>query len=455
MKRAFVAIFSLAVAAALAEDASTFRLAARQRWPFSRVVDIDIVLNGANCRDVDLTATYDGAAEPLNLVNGLIDGSPTLLPGINHLVWDPAAAGLGSANLKGFTVLASLEAFDARKYLVIDLKERNYAYYADDPEGNNWSDDKYKLRYVVFRRVPAGIYQLGYSDEQRARWKSLGSLSGGYPVNSTMRTVTITRDYYIAIYMLTVGQAIAISWHSETGNGGVNGYYYSDTSVTEKAPQKYAPKGMRGDFGDRSLGCTWPQNGHSVAMPECAQSVGKTSGSVIGRFRQLMKNGNNDLPSNMTIDLPTEAQWEVAARAGTTTFYADCGTLTDTADAILEYQNTHSTNRNVNVGLMLPNSWGLYDAAGIAYEMTLNVVTSTTNKDFTDDEQCWVEGQTVDPVGIEVDDSHPIFAVCCNCGWSSRGISWGALPSSRRAYVPSSADPVGVRLAIHLAPLIK
>ena len=448
MKKTLVAIFSFVTLATFADDASVCHVAARQRWPFSRVVDIDIVLDGAKCCDSELFATYDGSLAPLSLLSGLTDGSPTLVPGINHLVWDPQAAGLGESELKGFSVAAALSSFDSRKYLVIDLKERTWAYHADDPDGTGWTDDKYKLRYIVFRRIPAGVYQLGYSEEQRARWKALGA--GNSEPNSALRTVAITRDYYLSIYMLTGGQSAALDWHSTTGNGGVNGYYYADKWVTEKKPHGGVTTDWRGGFNNRATGCTWPQDGHAVVMP--SDGVG---GSVVGKFRQLMKNGNNNLPPNMIIDLPTEAQWEVAARAGTTTFYDGCGTLTDDAATITAYQCAHSTNQNVSVGLMLPNSWGMYDMSGIRYEMTLNTVAGVSAGSYSNTIQCWVEGQTVDPVGVTVADGEQPCAVCCNCGFTGRSILWGALPSGRRAYSATSTEKVASRLAIHLGPLVK
>ena len=64
--------------------------------------------------------------------------------------------------------------------------------------------------------------------------------------------------------------------------------------------------------------------------------------------------------------LPTEAQWEFSARAGTTTQWS----FGDT-DADIDYYAW--TNRNAGgmtreVGLLRPNAWGLYDMHGNMWE---------------------------------------------------------------------------------------
>ncbi len=72
--------------------------------------------------------------------------------------------------------------------------------------------------------------------------------------------------------------------------------------------------------------------------------------------------------------LPTEAEWEYAYRAGTSTaFYnggitsADCSPLDANANAIAWYCG-NAQNKTHPVGGKLPNAWGLYDMAGNVWE---------------------------------------------------------------------------------------
>jgi formylglycine-generating enzyme required for sulfatase activity len=67
--------------------------------------------------------------------------------------------------------------------------------------------------------------------------------------------------------------------------------------------------------------------------------------------------------------LPTEAEWEYAARAGSTTAYS-FGDVTNIDNYAVYYKNANGVY--AKVGTKKPNAWGLYDMHGNAAEWTLD-----------------------------------------------------------------------------------
>jgi cysteine-rich repeat protein len=118
--------------------------------------------------------------------------------------------------------------------------------------------------------------------------------------------------------------------------------------------------------------------------------------------------------------LPTESEWEIAYRAGTTTGFYN-GEITSAAgpDALLgliAWYNSNSTNRTRVVGGKTANAWGLFDMAG-------NV------KEYVWDRYGAYPGTVTDPLGAATGANRVV-----------RGGGWNSAPSLCRA---ASRETIG------------
>jgi formylglycine-generating enzyme required for sulfatase activity len=127
--------------------------------------------------------------------------------------------------------------------------------------------------------------------------------------------------------------------------------------------------------------------------------------------------------------LPTEAEWEYAARAGTTTKYS-CGDAASCLDDIAWY-NANSEAKTQPVGQKQPNAWGLYDMTGNLWEYC---------QDFYDDDY-YEESPDTDPPGPD----SGFYRVIRGGGWNDDA---GLCRISYRAFdfVDTGNFNVGFRL---------
>ena len=105
------------------------------------------------------------------------------------------------------------------------------------------------------------------------------------------------------------------------------------------------------------------------AVDSCWRPVEKVSyGAVRGATTTSFLGALRSKSGLSTLDLPTEAQWEYACRAGTTNRFC----YGDAADGDYMWYAGNSGGKTHEVGTTNPNAWGLYDMHGNVWEMCLD-----------------------------------------------------------------------------------
>ncbi len=325
-----------------AETARVTNLTATPRTPWNGLVDITYSLE-CDTPDAVMAVSFQGfdydrnESIPMTTLTG--DGAGgELLPagGPYHIVWD-SANDWPEGHSSEFTVTATAEVKETTPlYLVVNLITGAVT---SSSTGPDLSDDTCRTTELWLRRIPKGTFIMGSPEDEVGRVPS-----------ETQHQVTITEDFYIGVFEITQKQYSLIY-------GSNQSCYNGDTR----------PVGCVSYNTIRGMGSTagagWPTYGHAV-----------DSDSFLGKLRA--KTGK-------TFDLPTEAQWEYACRAGTTTALNTGKNLTSIdKDSAMDEAGRYSNNQNdgkggysskhTRVGSYLPNAWGLYDMHGNVCEWCLD-----------------------------------------------------------------------------------
>ena len=341
-------------------------VSARQRWPWNGLIDVDFTLGDAAAGDlfrVEVSAAYAGGAKRVTGRTYL--GEPLCGRGANRVTWDFGAdcPNLKAADLQVAVTAAPINAETVDVYMVIDLS-------------SGPSSTRYPVRYTFTPPVlvPTNDLVACSADPNRTTKLWLKRVKENtFPFRGTDTSGGVgwfnarLTPYYIGLFEVTQKQWALVmnTWPSRF------------TNVTYRAARPVE----RVDYTDVIGHNNWPDN-KTVATD-----------SFVGRVRART--------GLTTFNLPTEAQWECACRAGyTKSINPGIKYATNVRCASLIGSHTYDYNEDLTygtgaVGMYAPNAWGFYDFYGNVMEMCLDAFGSETTL------KALYEGQdpVTDPIG--------------------------------------------------------
>jgi formylglycine-generating enzyme required for sulfatase activity len=225
-------------------------------------------------------------------------------------------------------------------------------------------------------------------------WVEPGTFTMGQDgVATPVHEVTLTQGFYLGKYEVTQAQYEAVM----TGN----------TDSLSATPSQ------------------WPNN------PD--RPVEKVSHDDIQKFlTRLNAQQAGNIPEGWAYVLPTEAQWEYACRAGTTTAYSWGDSIT--TDNANYSDSGYSQTRDV--GLYDANPWGFFDMHGNVWEWTADAYAN------------YATGAQTDPFNVGTSGSARVY----------RGGSWSNTGTDLRSAHRPSSNPsyrnrhIGFRVGFQQVP---
>lgn len=310
-------------------------------------------------------------------------------------------------------------------YMVVDLDQQNVIRYYTSVEQlpGGLTNKQYRTRKLVMRKIPAAgvTWRMGQPAAERVGLNSCMLDTG---------EVTLSADYYMGIYKLTAYQFYLITGIEDFSGRSISSMNAWGEPIAETPARKISYLCARSELHSNSddAAFRWPAGGHAVRMTG--------TGSLLGFLRTK---------SGVEFDLPTEAQWEYAFRAGEADACYLGGLCTREKIESLGWTDGNNV-RNIDgvdvtchdhpVGQKIPNNWGLYDMVGNGREWVLNYHTDNPADIFG-----------VDPVGPQTQASNGQQHRTTRTA-GDIGKSWADVALSRGGYIRNIQDSTfSVRVA--------
>ncbi|MBR2837573.1 MAG: SUMF1/EgtB/PvdO family nonheme iron enzyme [Kiritimatiellae bacterium] len=227
------------------------------------------------------------------------------------------------------------------QYMVVDLANTNSVTFLSGVPSGGWTDE-HRTTKLVLRGVEEGSFWMGSPAGETGR--CMPSCS-----REDLHWVTLTRPFFIGVFPVTQQQYKLMM-------NGENPSMFAWSGRETCPVERLGLSRIRGAVSAHN----WP----------VVRTV--DGNSFMGRLRAHS--------GYSTFDLPTEAQWEYACRAGTATALNNGTNLTNAyqcpeLNAVGHYSRGQYSNMNMPLPVgryFPPNGWGIYDMHGNVCEWCLD-----------------------------------------------------------------------------------
>ena len=341
----------------LEQNSVSRRVTVRYDLDEAAIVTMDVLTNGVSIGGANIQA-----------VGG--DCFKKVVAGNNHVVtWDPHlswpdhkfGAGVVSVRMTAWAL------DNTPDYMAVDITATGGAdtqtyYPAADFVPGGVTNSIYKTTKLLMRKIMA-------KDVEWTMGSTTLETQNRQVAREATHQVTLTNNYYIGVYEVTQAQ-----WDLIQPSRTAPSYFNNAVDRAMRPVEQVSYNEIRNSNNSTTADATynWPAD--------------PNPNSFLGKLRTK---------SGIDFDLPSEAQWEFAARAGNgdTKWGDGSGILNADEDANLKLlgryernggkvlngssyanpaQSCGATNGTAIVGSYLPNAWGIYDMHGNVWEWCLD-----------------------------------------------------------------------------------